>query len=111
MLSGEIKTRSGLRESPVIKEGDEGNGRSAYNEQFCKEENDLARILAINLENQPVSQFLHNEHQTLAEHCNYQSIKSHVNNFFSPSLQTSRFEHIHRKFALEGIQYQRYCRM
>ena len=43
MLSGEIKARSGLRESPVIKEGDEKNGRSAYNEQFCKEEKNLAR--------------------------------------------------------------------
>ena len=43
MLSGEIKARSGQRESPVIKEGDEKNGISAYNEQFCKEENDLAR--------------------------------------------------------------------
>ena len=43
MLSGEIKARSGRRESPAIKEGDEKNGRSAYNEQFCKEENDLAR--------------------------------------------------------------------
>ena len=43
MLSEEIKARSGLRESPVIKEGDEKNGRSAYNEQFCKEETDLAR--------------------------------------------------------------------
>ena len=43
MLSGEIKARSGLRESPVIIEGDEKNGRSAYKEQFCKEKNDLAR--------------------------------------------------------------------
>ena len=43
MLSGEIKARSGLRELPVINEGDENKGRSAYNEQFCKEENDLAR--------------------------------------------------------------------
>ena len=43
MLSGEIKARSGLRESPVIKENYEKNGRSAYNEQFCKEENDFSR--------------------------------------------------------------------
>ena len=43
MLSGEIKARSGLRESPVIKERDEKNGRSAYNEQFCQEKNNLAR--------------------------------------------------------------------
>ena len=43
MLPGESKARSGLRESPVTKEGDERNVRSAYNEQFCKEENDLAR--------------------------------------------------------------------
>ena len=33
MLSGEIKARSGQRESPVITEGDEENGRSAYNAQ------------------------------------------------------------------------------
>ena len=43
MLSGEIKARSGLRESPVIKDNDEKNGRSAYNEQFCKEEKDFAK--------------------------------------------------------------------
>ena len=40
---GRVKAKSGLRESPVIKETDENNGRSAYNEEFCKEENDLAR--------------------------------------------------------------------
>ena len=49
MLSGGIKARSGLRESPVIKEGDEKNGRSAYNEQFCKEENNLARMRSTEL--------------------------------------------------------------
>ena len=36
MLSGEIRARSGQRELPVIKEGDEKNGRSAYNEHLCK---------------------------------------------------------------------------
>ena len=43
MLSGEIKARSGLRESPVIREGDAKNWRSAYKEQFCKEEKYLVR--------------------------------------------------------------------
>ena len=42
-LSGEIKTRSGLRESPVTNEGDEKQGISAYNKQCFKNENDLAR--------------------------------------------------------------------
>ena len=37
MLSEETKARSGLRESPVIKEDDDKNGRSAYNEQFSRE--------------------------------------------------------------------------
>ena len=27
----------------MIEEGDEKNGRSEYNEQFCKDEDDLAR--------------------------------------------------------------------
>ena len=38
VLSGEIKTRSGLKESPVTKEGDEKQGRSAYNKQCFKDE-------------------------------------------------------------------------
>ena len=38
-----MKTRSGLRESPVMTLGDKKEGRSAYNKQFENEENVLAR--------------------------------------------------------------------
>ena len=37
------KTRSGLRESPVIRDGDGKEGRSAYNEAFLIDDIDLAR--------------------------------------------------------------------
>ena len=37
------RTRSGLRESPVIKDGDGKEGRSAYNELSCNED----RVLEI----------------------------------------------------------------
>ena len=37
------KTRSDLRESPVIKDGDGKKGRSAYNEALSIDEIDLAR--------------------------------------------------------------------
>ena len=37
------KTRSGLRESPVIKDGDGKEGRSAYNEAYLTDDRDLAR--------------------------------------------------------------------
>ena len=40
-LSGEIKARSDLRESPVISETDGKVGRSTYTRQCCTEENDL----------------------------------------------------------------------
>ena len=36
----EMKTRSGLRESPVMTLGDKKEGRSAYNKQYENEEND-----------------------------------------------------------------------
>ena len=36
------KTRSGLRESPVIKDGDGKEGRSAYNEAYLTDDRDLA---------------------------------------------------------------------
>ena len=38
-----MKTRSGLRESPVMTLGDKKEGRSAYNKQSGNEENVLAR--------------------------------------------------------------------
>ena len=37
------KTRSDLRESPVIKDGDGKKGRSAYNEALLIDDIDLAR--------------------------------------------------------------------
>ena len=43
------KTRSGLRESPVIKDGDGKEGRSAYNEAFLIDDIDLARYDKIEL--------------------------------------------------------------
>ena len=43
------KTRSGLRESPVIKDGDGKEGRSTYNEAFLIDDIDLARYERIEL--------------------------------------------------------------
>ena len=38
-----IRTRSGLRESPVTKDGDGKEGRSANNEVFLNDDRELAR--------------------------------------------------------------------
>ena len=42
VLSGEIKAKSGRRESPAISEGDGKDGRSTNNQQRCKEDNEFA---------------------------------------------------------------------
>jgi len=44
-----IRTRSGLRESPVTKGGDEKEGRSANNEAFLSEDRELARCKSTEL--------------------------------------------------------------
>ena len=42
VLSGELKAKSGRRESPVISEGDGKDGISTNNRQRCKEVNEFA---------------------------------------------------------------------
>ena len=42
-----MKTRSGLRESPVMTHGDKKEGRSAYNKQSENENNNLKIIIII----------------------------------------------------------------
>jgi len=45
VLSGGNQGKIWHKGFPVIKEGDEKNGRSAYIEQFCKEEKEKHRVV------------------------------------------------------------------